>query len=99
MVATTLVEISNRLGGYASRNWVIGAYLMSYTGQHLPPFPRAFGNFRVSLTIFFHTPPGLIATFASFSKVMGCRFMMIFAVAIFTAFSIGCGLAQDMVTL
>lgn len=36
IVGTSLVAISNSLGGYVKRSWVVTAYLISYTGECFP---------------------------------------------------------------
>lgn len=73
VVSTSLLVISNDLRDFVRRSWVVGAYLVTYTG--------------------------LLTAYATFARVMGCRFTILTAITLFTAFSIGCGFAQDMITL
>ncbi|KAM7204961.1 Major facilitator superfamily domain containing protein [Rhypophila sp. PSN 637] len=70
IIATALVSISSSLGSYDQSNWVVTAYLVTYTG--------------------------FLTIFARFSDMFGRKPTLCFSIAIFTAFSLACGLAQTM---
>ncbi|KAM7215801.1 Major facilitator superfamily domain containing protein [Rhypophila decipiens] len=70
IIATALVSISSSLGSYDKSNWVVTAYLVTYTG--------------------------FLTIFARFSDMFGRKPTLCFSIAIFTAFSLACGLAQTM---
>ncbi|PYH67690.1 putative MFS multidrug transporter [Aspergillus vadensis CBS 113365] len=70
IVSTALITIASDLGGYDKSNWIIVAYLLTYTG--------------------------FLIVYSRCSDIFGRKSSFITALAIFTAFSIACGVSRTM---
>lgn len=73
IVSTSLVSITNALGGFDQRDWVVTSYLLTYTG--------------------------FLVIYAKFSDILGRKFMLLLALALFTVFSIVCGSISSILQL
>ncbi|OBT66624.1 hypothetical protein VE03_03890 [Pseudogymnoascus sp. 23342-1-I1] len=73
IIATALISIASTLGSYDKSNWIVTAYLVTYTG--------------------------FLIIFARVSDIFGRKTTFLCALAIFTAFSLACSLAQSITQL
>ena len=90
IVGTSLVSISNSLHNFNISSWIVTSYLLTYTGTY--PYIQKFvpSNFQTS---------GFLIIIAKLSDIFGRKLFMMGVLVVFVAFSIGCGLSQDMTTL
>ncbi|MCJ1318879.1 hypothetical protein MMC15_004211 [Xylographa vitiligo] len=86
IVATALVNIEDYFNDFFDSIWVVLAYLLAYMGE-IPPI-------RPSLLA--HTPIAFSLLWARLSDVLGRKWMVVAAWSLFTAFSLGCGLATSL---
>jgi MFS family permease len=87
IVATSLVSISNDLGGFDRIGWVVTSYLTTYTSKCKSIYLRdRTDGLRL----------GLIIIWSKFSNSFGRKTCIITALFIFTAFSGACGGSQTM---
>jgi MFS family permease len=90
IVSTALFDIANDLGGFADSGWIMIAYLTTYTGKTSRPKTQCSNQNCTDQNL------GLIVIWAKLSDIVGRKFALGVSLAIFTAFSAGCGAAQTM---
>ncbi|KND87579.1 putative MFS-type transporter YusP [Tolypocladium ophioglossoides CBS 100239] len=90
IVSTSLVSITNALNGFILRDWLVTAYLLTYTGAH--PSLKDIFDPRLSGV-------GFLTIYAKFSDVFGRKTMLLLALAIFTIFSALCGASDNIIQL
>ncbi|KAI0173109.1 major facilitator superfamily domain-containing protein [Hypoxylon sp. FL1284] len=73
ILTTSVVVITNDLGGFDMASWVLSSYMLGYVG--------------------------VMVIFAKFSDIYGRKSLFLVSIALFTAFSIGCGVSQTIVQL
>lgn len=91
IIATALVTISQDFKGFDKSNWAVLAYTLTYMGLHFQTSPT------VSLLNYFSIAFATI--FARLSDMIGRKSVVFIAFAIFTTFSLVCGLACTLVQL
>jgi MFS family permease len=91
VVSTSLVTITNDLGGFGHSSWIVTAYLFTYTGMRSSKRNR----FRYDTDVF----EGFIVIIAKISDVLGRKSMLFSSLLVFTIFSGACGAAQTITQL
>ncbi|KAK8119284.1 major facilitator superfamily transporter [Apiospora kogelbergensis] len=97
IVSTSLVSITNALGGFEQRDWVVTSYLITYTGKL-----SSSSSHKACVLVVNPFPlflPGFLIIYAKFSDILGRKLLILVAVAIFAIFSIVCGSISDMTQL
>lgn len=91
IVSTSLVSITDSLHSFSTSSWIVTAYLLTYTGTWLLHIERS-----QPLT---DRNPGFLIIIAKLSDIFGRKNFIVLVLGSFIAFSIGCGLSNDMTTL
>lgn len=96
IVSTSLVSITTALNGFLMRDWIVTAYLLTYTGKAIPCTP---GTGSVCADLTSSNGTGFLTIYAKISDIFGRKTMFVLALAIFTVFSILCGISNNIVEL
>jgi MFS family permease len=85
IVTTSLVSITDDLGGFNKVGWVISSYLLGYVGKS-----------SVYIIKFELIREGVLVIFAKLSDILGRRFVLSLSILIFIIFSGACGASQTV---
>lgn len=100
IVSTSLVSITTALNGFLMRDWIVTAYLLTYTGKAIPCTPgRSIWSGSVCADLTSPNGTGFLTIYAKISDIFGRKTMFVLALAIFTVFSILCGISNNIVEL
>lgn len=94
VVTTSLVAITDSLGGFDNVSWIVTSYLLGYVGQYpinLPAHVQRAGSDDPS------TAP--IVVFAKLSDILGRKPIFLLSILFFLIFSAACSAAQTMTQL
>ena len=91
IVSTSLVSITDALHGFDQSGWVVTSYLLTYTGTRY--------SILVKHNLDLTGVTGFLIIYAKFSDIFGRKSMLLLAIVLFTAFSLACGLANNMLEL
>ena len=88
IVTTSIVTITDDLGGFDKASWIISSYLLGYVGMYPDISPSKYWS-----------APGVVVIFAKLSDVLGRKPLLATAIIIFVISSAACGAAQTIVQL
>ena len=87
IVSTSLTRISDSLGESDHVNWIVTAYLVTYTSEYRHD---ALCSTKKA---------GFLIVWAKFSDIFGRKWPLLEAFVLFVLFSAGCGASQTMTQL
>lgn len=94
VVTTSLVTISEELGGFDKSSWVVSGYLLGYVGKLIPsevPMQK--------LADHVDRCEAVIVVFAKLSDIFGRKPIYLLSMSFFIIFSAACSAAQTMAQL
>lgn len=92
IVSTSLVSITNALSGFDKRDWIVTAYLLTYTGAVALAFPKRITCNKADWK-------GFLTIYAKLGDILGRKTMFIIGLSSFSLFSILCGISNNIVEL
>lgn len=93
IVSTSLVSITNALSGFDKRDWIVTAYLLTYTGAVALIIPKRTTCNKAD------DWKGFLTIYAKLGDILGRKTMFIIGLASFSFFSILCGISNNVVEL
>lgn len=90
------MSIASDLDKYGRSNWIVIAYLLTYSSELL--LPRDCRGLAISLTLHVLLL-GFLIVFARLSDITGRKSALLISLSIFTMASLACGLAQTLIQL
>lgn len=101
VVTTSLVAITDSLGGFDNVSWIVTSYLLGYVGEYIlfqVILLRALQNTRGTNTENRFQPAPIIV-FAKLSDIFGRKPIYVVSILFFLIFSAACSAAQTMTQL
>jgi MFS family permease len=101
IVSTSLVSMVNELQGFSQAGWVVTAYFLTYTGEFSASSLLLLVLVKAGTAANRETRvcQGFLVIYAKLSDILGTKLLILFAVILFTVFSIACGVANTMLQL
>jgi MFS family permease len=91
VVSTSLISITNDIGGFGRSSWVVTAYLFTYTG---------ILNSKIhGICYYTEILEGFMVILAKISDIFGRKSLLFSSLLVFTIFSGACGAARTITHL